>query len=203
MDVPRILIVEASEIICMGLQKLLTAEDLGATTLCVHNCDDLAHSLDKYHFDLAIIGSVNSLDALAILAIFTAHCYHPPCLMLLPPEETALQQNVVHLGAAGYISNQTDSIALKRSVDTYLRIGYDKKTLSAPLLLDSTTPSLTHRQSELLSLLAAGWSNRAIAEGLRISLSTVKTHLRNLFALFEASNRIECVTKARSYSLNF
>ena len=53
--------------------------------------------------------------------------------------------------------------------------------------------TLTKRQSEVVQLLALGFSNRAIAERLNISESTVKVHLRAIMAQNGASNRTQVV----------
>ena len=53
--------------------------------------------------------------------------------------------------------------------------------------------TLTKRQQDVLHLLALGSSNRAIAERLQISESTVKVHIRAIMALNGASNRTQIV----------
>jgi DNA-binding NarL/FixJ family response regulator len=53
--------------------------------------------------------------------------------------------------------------------------------------------TLTKRQGEVVQLLALGFSNRAIAERLEISESTVKVHIRAIMAQNGASNRTQIV----------
>lgn len=53
--------------------------------------------------------------------------------------------------------------------------------------------TLTKRQREVVQLLALGFSNRAIAEQLEISESTVKVHIRAIMAQNGASNRTQVV----------
>lgn len=50
---------------------------------------------------------------------------------------------------------------------------------------------LTPREEEVLLAVARGWTNAEIADGLHISLSTVKTHLASLMAKLGARNRVE------------
>jgi two-component system, NarL family, response regulator LiaR len=60
---------------------------------------------------------------------------------------------------------------------------------------------LSKRELEILGLLAQGHSNQEIALKLFISLSTVKTHIQNLFEKLEVKRRIQAVEKAKSLNL--
>jgi DNA-binding NarL/FixJ family response regulator len=55
---------------------------------------------------------------------------------------------------------------------------------------------LTQRESEVLSLLVAGLSNRAIAAKLVVSEETVKTHSRGIYRKLGVSDRAGAVTAA-------
>jgi DNA-binding NarL/FixJ family response regulator len=55
---------------------------------------------------------------------------------------------------------------------------------------------LTQRESEVLSLLVAGLSNRAIAAKLVVSEETVKTHSRGIYRKLGVSDRAAAVTVA-------
>ena len=52
---------------------------------------------------------------------------------------------------------------------------------------------LTHRESEVVALLAAGLRNREIAEALFVSIDTVKSHLASAFRKLGVRNRAEAV----------
>ncbi|MBS1599370.1 MAG: winged helix-turn-helix transcriptional regulator [Bacteroidetes bacterium] len=60
---------------------------------------------------------------------------------------------------------------------------------------------ISKRELEILNLLAQGHSNQEIAAKLFVSLSTVKTHLQNLFEKLEAKRRTQAVEKARRLNL--
>jgi DNA-binding CsgD family transcriptional regulator len=57
-------------------------------------------------------------------------------------------------------------------------------------------PRLTHRQAELLRLVAAGHTNTQIARRLGISEGTVRTHLENIYQKLGVSSRTAAVTRA-------
>ncbi len=60
---------------------------------------------------------------------------------------------------------------------------------------------LTDRELEVLRLLAAGKSNREIAQELVVTLETVKKHASHIFDKLGAANRTQAVANARRLSL--
>jgi DNA-binding NarL/FixJ family response regulator len=54
---------------------------------------------------------------------------------------------------------------------------------------------LTPRETEVLTLIGQGMSNKAVARHLGISVHTVKFHLESLFERLGATNRAEAVAK--------
>ncbi|AWI27043.1 helix-turn-helix transcriptional regulator [Flavobacterium pallidum] len=60
---------------------------------------------------------------------------------------------------------------------------------------------LSKREMEILNLLAAGHSNQEIAGEIFVSLSTVKTHIQNLFEKLDVKRRTQAVEKARRLQL--
>ena len=57
-------------------------------------------------------------------------------------------------------------------------------------------PQLTHRESEVLSLLSRGFSVSAIARSIFVSDSTAKTHISKIYEKLGASNRADAIMKA-------
>ena len=60
---------------------------------------------------------------------------------------------------------------------------------------------LTSRELEVLTMLAAGRSNQAIASQLVVTLDTVKKHVSHVLGKLGAANRTEAVARARELSL--
>jgi len=60
---------------------------------------------------------------------------------------------------------------------------------------------LSERELEVLRLIAAGKSNAAIADTLYISLSTVKSHINNLYSKLGVESRTQALVRAKEISL--
>jgi ATP/maltotriose-dependent transcriptional regulator MalT len=60
---------------------------------------------------------------------------------------------------------------------------------------------LSERELDVLQLIARGDSNLEIAEGLVISLDTVKRHVTHIFEKLGVHNRVQAVAQARSLGL--
>lgn len=57
--------------------------------------------------------------------------------------------------------------------------------------------NLSSREYEVLQLVAKGYSNSDIAESLFLSLSTIKTHVSNLFTKMDVKSRTQAIEKAK------
>jgi LuxR family maltose regulon positive regulatory protein len=86
-------------------------------------------------------------------------------------------------------------------------LGYTARLLAAfPPPADAPLPGagpepLSERELDVLRLIADGRANREIADTLVIAVSTVKTHVNNLYGKLGAGRRTEAVAIARSLGL--
>jgi LuxR family maltose regulon positive regulatory protein len=60
---------------------------------------------------------------------------------------------------------------------------------------------LSERELEVLRFIAAGLPNKKVTEQLFISMSTVKTHLRNIYGKLDVHSRTEAVAKAKELGI--
>jgi non-specific serine/threonine protein kinase len=95
------------------------------------------------------------------------------------------------LGEDAFAMAWTDgrSMSLERAA-AYARAGH------GPADLIDARPNLTTRQVEVLRLVAAGKTNREIADALVLSTPTVKRHLDNIFARLGVSGRAAATAEA-------
>lgn len=76
----------------------------------------------------------------------------------------------------------------------------DSEPTAAPPAESSLEP-LTRREIEILRLLGTGLSNRDLARALFVSETTIKWHLRNLYAKLQVANRTSAVARAQRLEL--
>jgi two-component system response regulator DesR len=100
------------------------------------------------------------------------------------------------VGASGFISKDWGAPEV---VDAVRLVGFGM-TMFAPTA-DQPEPMLTAREREVLDLIAAGSTNREIAERLYLSPHTVKEHTSALYRKLRARNRAEAVQRAQRIGL--
>ena len=61
---------------------------------------------------------------------------------------------------------------------------------------------LSERELEVLNLIAAGFSNRAIAEELVVALGTVKAHTASIYSKLDVGSRTQAVARTRELGLS-
>lgn len=111
-------------------------------------------------------------------------------------------------GAGGYLLKRVDGQELVRRleevaegetvVDPTLagRMAASAARLNRGEFWPGAQRGLTQRESEVLSLLVAGLSNRAMASRLVLSEETVKSHLRALYRKLEVTDRSAAIAVA-------
>jgi two-component system response regulator DesR len=99
-------------------------------------------------------------------------------------------------GASGFISKDVDA----REVVAAVKAVASGMTMFEPKA-DQPAPILTEREREVLDLIAAGSTNREIAQRLYLSPHTVKEHTSVLYRKLHARNRADAVQRAQRMGL--
>ena len=99
-------------------------------------------------------------------------------------------------GASGFVSKDWDAgdvVSAVRAVGLGM-------TMFAPKS-DQPEPMFSEREREVLGLIAAGSTNREIAERLYLSPHTVKEHTSAIYRKLGARNRADAVQRAQRIGL--
>ncbi len=99
-------------------------------------------------------------------------------------------------GASGFVSKDADA---EEVVSAVRAVGMGM-TMFRPKA-EQPEPLLTEREREVLALIAAGSTNREIAQRLYLSPHTVKEHTSALYRKLNARNRAEAVQRAQRIGL--
>ncbi len=99
-------------------------------------------------------------------------------------------------GASGFVSKDWEA----HEVATAVRMVGLGMTMFAPKT-EQPSQLLSDREREVLELIAAGSTNREIAEQLYLSPHTVKEHTSALYRKLQARNRAEAVQRAQRLGL--
>jgi DNA-binding NarL/FixJ family response regulator len=135
---------------------------------------------------------------------------HPECKVLLLSvyEDEQYVYQALRVGAAGYLLKRIGGEELATSiemvnagetvVDTTLagRVASSAARLHSGEFWPGARLGLSQRESEVLGLIVAGLSNRAIASRLVIGDETVKSHARAIYRKLGVSDRAGAVAAA-------
>jgi DNA-binding NarL/FixJ family response regulator len=117
----------------------------------------------------------------------------------------------IKFGATGYILKNTEPEELVQAIHHIAQGGVIISPVMASKLLtefrnygndtevkkpDGEEAELSHREDEVLRLVARGATNKEIADSLFISENTVKTHLRNIMDKLHLANRSQAAAYA-------
>ena len=133
-------------------------------------------------------------------------------LILTVHEDEGLLQEAIRAGAVGYIvkrAAEAELVGAIRAVwrgDMYVHPAMTRvllKDLAAPPALSrpSSPEPLTPREIEILRLLAKGYTNRQIADTLKVSVRTVEGHRANLMSKLGLHSRVELTSFAEEHGL--
>jgi DNA-binding NarL/FixJ family response regulator len=105
-----------------------------------------------------------------------------------------LAQRALKAGAHAYVLKGS---IRKEILDTIRDVSRGLKRIepnvAADLAIHQSDASLTPREIEVLSLVAAGNSNKLIAAQLKINEETAKTHIKSILAKLDANDRTHAV----------
>jgi len=129
-------------------------------------------------------------------------------VMLSVYDDPQYLYQALRAGAAGYLLKQVSGGALASFVERAAagevvidgslagRVALTAARLQSGEFWPGAGLGLSQRESEVLELLVAGLSNRAIAGRLILGEETIKTHLRGLYRKLEVGDRAAAVTVA-------
>lgn len=208
----RILIADDHPVFRFGMRALLESQpDMVVVGEAIHGEDAvrLAKTLptDIVLMDVNMPG-LNGVEATR--QICTASSQIAVLIVTMLDDETVF--TAMQAGARGYLLKGAQGEETLRAVravangEAIFSPGVAEQMLSyfardMKTVPDAPFPDLTPRESEILSLLAQGLTNGAIAERLVLSSKTIRNHVSNIFSKLQVATRSEAIIKAREAGL--
>jgi two-component system response regulator NreC len=207
-----VLIVDDHTIVRSGVRMLLEAEtDIKVVGEALNGREalELAETL---HPDIVLMDiSMPEMDGLEATMQLKTRFPHINVLILTMHRSDDYFFEMLKAGASGYIlkgaktSELLDAVRIVQRGEIFLYPSMTQKLVQGYLQLadweNEGEPSLSPREKEIFRLLAAGYSNKEIAEKLVISPSTVHSHRGNLMEKLGLNNRHELIQYARKRGL--
>ncbi len=154
------------------------------------------------------------LDGIGMLEELAKAEHRPAVLVLTTFDDDELVVAALRAGARGYLLKDVTLDEVVEAVRTLARgERLVQPAITARVLdrlvgrqLDEPVPAgpqvqLTARETEVLRLLAAGWSNREIARALHLAEGTVKNHVSALMLKLGVRDRTRAVIRALDLGL--
>lgn len=208
----RILLADDHGILRAGLRNLLNRDP---EILVVGEAGDGGQALqmaEQLRPDLVLMDiSMPGTGGIEALQYLTERLPETKVLILTVHEDEGLLKMAIRAGASGYVVKRAAESELIDAIHTAMRGDiYVHPAMTRSLLRDIAPPAatkrtsemtLTHREMEILTLLARGYTNNQIAERLSISSRTVEGHRANLTAKLDLHSQVELVEFAEQHGL--
>jgi two-component system, NarL family, nitrate/nitrite response regulator NarL len=208
----RIVLVDDHTLFRKGLAELLESQGAVNVAAITGNPAEVASLLVAHTPDVLLLDlNIGGTDGIQVMQQLRSDGFRLPVLILTVSEAEEDMARALRNGANGYLLKSmepdevVDAVIRAARGETVVAPGMtaklvrmlDNKGSSATSLLES----LTQREREILSHLAKGESNKAIARQLDISYDTVKLHVRHILAKLNLSSRVEAAVFAVEHKL--
>lgn len=208
-DPIRVLLVDDQTLVRQGVRSLLSlAEGIEVVAeasdgkQAVEVIPQIRPDVVLMDMRMPVMSGLEALQALAGLGQL------PPTIILTTFDDDQLVLAGIKAGAKGYLLKDVSLEQLVGAIQTVSRGGsLVQPAMSQRLLsglehmrndfvsLDRPDP-LTDRETEILRLMAGGFSNKEIANSLGVAEGTIKNHVSNILSKLGVRDRTRAVLKA-------
>jgi DNA-binding NarL/FixJ family response regulator len=203
-DKIRLLIADDHSLLRDGLKKILALQqDIEVLADAADGREALRLAV-QLRPDIVLMDiNMPQLNGIEATRLITANCPEARVIALTIHDEEEYVHELIRAGVSAYLLKDIDAGSLVETIRAVFRgeaVFHPKVTRK---LLDEVqrqgsqeTERLSQRETEVLTLLACGRSNREIAHELFISEKTVKFHITNIFRKIGVSDRTQAALYA-------
>jgi len=201
----RIIICDDQEIVRQGLRTILSVDPQIFVVDTAVDGSDLLEKMEHASVDLVLL-DLKMPVMNGVMATQNIRNQYPAVkiLILTTYDDDEWLFDALKSGASGYLLKDTPAEALRAAIhgtvngQTFLDPMIAGKVVQNVIRHPERTPSpttveLSHREQEILNLMAQGLSNADIARALYLSEGTVRNYTSNIFTKLGVTDRTQAV----------
>lgn len=192
----RVLVVDDHDVVHWGFRLLLGEQPWVARCLAARTGSEALEILRDFPADVALVDLFLHGESGADVCASICRASRHTRVLLISGAGRMSPAAARAAGASGFVSKDWEAREVARAV-RMVGLG---ATVFAPTA-EQPAPPLSEREREVLHLIAAGSTNREIAEVLFLSPHTVKEHTSAVYRKLGARNRAEAVQRAQRVGL--
>jgi DNA-binding NarL/FixJ family response regulator len=192
----RVLVVDDHDVVHWGFRVLLGEQPWVERCLAARTGDEALRLLPSLRPDVALVDLFLAGESGADVCDSIRKASPSTRVLLISGAGRMSPAAARAAGASGFVSKDWEAREVARAV-RMVGIGM---TVFEPTA-EQPAPMLSEREREVLDLIAAGSTNREIAEQLFLSPHTVKEHTSAVYRKLQARNRAEAVQRAQRIGL--
>ena len=206
----RIVLVDDHPIVREGLRAMLSREVDMEVVATVPTAEDGLRVITALTPDIAVVDyRLPGMSGIQLCEVLKARHPEVSVIMLTSYLADVVVRGAIEAGARAFVYKDVDAVELKRSIRAVARgeaalhgavtervIGWALKA-SRGLV----GQALSAREVEVLRLVAAGASNKEVANQLAVTVNTVKTYLTRTLQKLDCHSRAEAAAAAAKLGL--
>lgn len=194
----EVMIVDDHPVVRFGLQSMLNSQSQIAVVGTAESAKDAIQQIPTLQPDIVLMDlRMPEIEGAFAISEVIRVCPDVKIVVLTNYESDEDIIGAMKAGALGYLLKNTPQEEIVFAIEQV----YENKRYVPPHIADRIVEALGRetlslRELEILGLVAAGMTNKEIAQRLCISDKTVRNHIASCFLKLDANDRTEAVTKA-------